>query len=152
MKNNKGDEKLIDIFAELLSLDLYPDTIEEAEAIILDTEIDHEEFVGKSTATYRNLLSEYKDDWRNTSEEVIDTEVAKLEAFILRSELSKRELIEKINSIADKLSASGQAKQLSLGLAHRNFDNQTKEDLAHLHRKLRYVASELDVDVDTRER
>jgi hypothetical protein len=151
MSKNKiprEDEKLIDVFADLLSLDLYPDTTEEAEVIIKNTDLDLSEFEKKTTLIFRNILSEFSNDWRNVSENTMTAEAEKISAFKLRSDLTKEKLLERIARIVTKISSSSQGQQMTAGLAYRNFSKQTKEDLAQLLRQLEYAASELDIDTE----
>ena len=144
----EGDKDMNDIFAEFLSLDMYPNTLEEAEEIIQEAGIDISEFEKKTISIFRNILSESPLDWRNVSDDIIDAEAAKLDEIPLKKNLSKEQLIMSINRITKILESTIQGRQLNFELAHRNLETQTDDDLAQLLRQIEYAASELGIDIE----
>lgn len=142
----QGDKDLNDIFAEYLSLDMYPDTLEEAEEVIQEADIDLDEFEREAASIFREILSEFSDNWRNVSDDTIAAEAAKLDDVPLKINLSKEQLIANIKRFAEAISSAGLGRHPRFEVAHRNLETQTAGDLAQLLRQLEYAASELGID------
>lgn len=151
MAKNKippSDEKLIDVFAELLDLDLLPDTLEDAEAVILDSGIDIKAFEHRSLEVLREILVDFPEDWRNVTADEMSASAARIEEYRLKSHLSKQMLKERITTLLNNIASRGKSKWLQPGLAHRNLEKQSKDDLVRLLRQLEFAADELGIELE----
>lgn len=145
-KSDPRDEKLIDAFAELLDLDLLPSSIEEAKEVLRAANISIEELNKKSLMVLREISKEFADDWRNVSTEKISSMSVKLDKTPLDLSLSVDALKQRIQSLITNIASHSENALVSPGLAWRNLDQQSKEDLARLLRKIEFIAIELGID------
>lgn len=145
-RSDPRDEKIIDAFSELLDLDLLPASIDEAEEILRSTNTDIEELNRKSLFVLRELLKEFEDDWRNVSNEEISSISTNLDRIPLDLSSERETLIQSIQNLITNITSHNKEALVSPGLAWRNLDKQSNEDLARLLRKLKFIANELGVN------
>jgi len=144
---DKNTEKSINELEKLFLLDLLPETIEEAQEILADAEIDTTELKEKGREIFRNILAEFDDDWRNISKEVLKSETSEILKRQFRTDLSRESLLDKIRGATQALTARGLSTTLSAGVAHRNLDKVSDLDLAYLLRQLEYIAEQAGIDL-----
>jgi len=145
-KSDPRDEKLIDAFAELLDLDLLPRSVEEAEEILRAANISIEELNKKSLLVLREISKEFADDWRNVSAEEISSMSITLDRIPLALSESVDTIKQRIQGLIAEIASLNENALVSPGLAWRNLDKQSKEDLARLLRKIEFIATELGID------
>jgi len=147
-RSDSRDEKIIDAFSELLDLDLLPASIDEANEILRAANINIEELNRKSLFVLRELSKEFEDDWRNVSTKEISSISANLDQIPLDLSSKRETLIQGIQNLIADITSHSKEALASPGLAWRNLDKQSNEDLARLLRKLKFIAYELGVDQD----
>lgn len=144
--NNKENiEKSIHELEKLFLLDLIPETQEEAQEILLKAEIDTKELKEKGRKIYRDILAEFNDDWRNISEETLESEKSEVLTRKIPTDLSRETLISKILEVTKALAAKGLGAQISTGIAHRNLEKETGQDLASLLRQMEHIAEQAGI-------
>ena len=144
--NNKENiEKSIQELEKLFLLDLIPETQEEAQEILLKAEIDTKELKEKGRKIYRDILAEFNDDWRNISEETLEREKSEVLKGKIPTDLSRETLISKILEATKALAAKGFGAQISTGIAHRNLEKETDQDLASLLRQMEHIAEQAGI-------
>jgi len=145
-RSDPRDEKIIDAFSELLDLDLLPRSIDEAEEALRAANINIDELNRKSLLVLRELSKEFEDDWRNISAEEISSVSTNLDRIPLDLSRSKDALVQRIQRIIAEIASHNEDTLVSPGLAWRNLDKQSNEDLARLLRKIEFIANELGID------
>lgn len=145
-RSDPRDEKLIDAFAELLDLDLLPKSSIEAEEVLRAAGISIEELNKKSLLVLREISKEFADDWRNVSKDEISSMSIKLDKIPLNLNWDEDALKQRIQGLIAEIASYNENALVSPGLAWRNLDQQSKEDLARLLRKIEFIAIELGID------
>lgn len=146
-KFNKNIEKSTAELEKLFLLDLIPETQEEAQKILSNAEINTKKVKEKGQQIIRNMLIEFDDDWRNTSDESLQSETSEILKIKLHTDLSRETLLDKILKTTHALTAKGFGSQLSPGVAHRNLEKETDQDLAGLLRQLEHIAEQAGIDL-----
>lgn len=145
-KSDPRDEKMIDIFSQLLDLDLLPQSIDEAEEILRVANINIDEFNKKSLHILREISREFENDWRNVGIEEVLSISNNLDGIPLDLGSGKEVLVQRIQNLIANIGAHNKSSIAKLGLAWRNLDKQSNEDLARVLRKLEFIAKELNID------
>lgn len=86
-------------------------------------------------------------NWRFVSEEIIENQREKLLTIDLQINNSRESIIKKIKETTQALSARGITAPLLPGVAHRNLEKETKQDLASLLRQIEHIAKEAGIDL-----
>ena len=147
-RSDSRDEKIIDAFSELLDLDLLPTSIDEAKEILRAANINIEQLNRKSLVVLRELSKEFEDDWRNVSTKEISSISANLDRIPLDFRSERGTLIQSIQNLITDITSRSKEASAGPGLAWRNLDKQSNEDLARLLRKLKFIANELGINQD----
>jgi hypothetical protein len=140
------DDELANALIELLDLGLIPDSLEGAETTIRDANIDIETLKKESTAILRDILTEFPDDWRNIATYDMDAVSTELEKKPLKLNLNEEDIRERIQNLINRIMERNQGQVPMPGLAWRNLDKQSKEDLARLLRKFELIADEMEIE------
>lgn len=140
------DDELANALIELLDLGLIPDSLEDAETTIRNANIDIEMLKKRSTAILRDVLSEFADDWRNIAIDDTGAASTELEKKPLKLHLNEEEIKERIQNLISRIMEHNKSQVSIPGLAWRNLDKQSKEDLARLLRKFELIAGELGIE------
>jgi hypothetical protein len=141
------DDELADAFAELLDLALIPDSLEDAESIVRNANINIDTLNKRSMTVLRDVLADFPDDWRNVATDQEESISTKLEKRSLKLHLNETEIKERIQGLISRIVAHNQSSTPMPGLAWRNLDRQSKEDLARLLRKFELMADELGIEI-----
>jgi hypothetical protein len=147
-KNFPQDDDLANTLTELLDLGLIPDSLEDAETTIRSSNIDLETLKRKSIAILRDVLAEFPDDWRNIATDDIGAASTDLEKKPLKLYLNEEEIKERIRNLISRITEHNKNQVSIPGLAWRNLDKQSKEDLARLLRKFELIAGELGIEAE----
>ena len=142
------DDELANALIELLDLGLIPDSLEDAETTIRNANIDIETLKKRSTAILRDVLAEFPDDWRNIATDDIGAASTELEKKPLKLHLNEEEIKERIRNLIGRIMEHNKSQISMPGLAWRNLDKQSKEDLARLLRKFELIAGELGIEAE----
>jgi hypothetical protein len=144
-ENSNWAEKLFDLFDMEFTTNSKEDVLDSSE-----TSIDFEEFRLKSRRIFRNIVTEFPEDWRNSisAEELARSE--KLKQMPLRLDLSILELVAMINETIKKLSEKQKQALFSPSLAYRNLEKHEVKDLALILRDLQFFAIESDIDLESK--
>ena len=140
------DDDLANVLNELLDLGLIPDSLEDAEITVRSAHIDIETLKKRSTAILRNVLAEFPDDWRNITTNDIEAASTELEKKPLKLHLNEEELKDRIQNLIRRIVERNKSQVPIPGLAWRNLNKQSKEDLARLLRKFEIIADEEGVE------
>ena len=140
------DDELANALVELLDLGLIPDSLEDAEATIRNAKIDIESLKKRSASVLRDILTEFPDDWRNINTREVETTSSDLEERPLKLHLSESEIKERIENLISRIIERNQSQTTMPGLAWRNLNKQSKEDLARLLRKFELIADEMGIE------
>lgn len=141
------DDKIVESLVELLDLELVPDSLEDAENVVQKTNIDVDELKKRASAVLREILTELPDDWRNIAIDEIESTSTELEKRFLKLQLSEAEIKERIQNLVNRITeANVHINVPTPGLAWRNLEKQSKEDLARLLRKFELIADEMGIE------
>ena len=140
------DDELANALVELLDLGLIPDSLEDAEATIRNAKIDIESLKKRSASVLRDILTEFPDDWRNINTSEVEATSSDLEERPLKLHLSESEIKERIENLISRIIERNQSQTTIPGLAWRNLNKQSKEDLARLLRKFELIADEMGIE------
>ena len=140
------DDELANALIELLDLGLIPDSLEDAKATIRNANIDIETLKKRSTAVLRDILTEFPDDWRNIATDDIGEASTELEKKPLKLHLNEEEIKERIQNLISRIVERNKSQVPMPGLAWRNLNKQSKEDLARLLRKFELIADEMGIE------
>ena len=146
-KKKSNIEKSISELEKLFLHDLIPETLEEAHEILNEAEFNTMEFKENARNIFRNMLTEFDDDWRNTSEETLNSKAKEILKRDARTDLPRETLLDKIKEITQLLDTKGLTYQLSAGVVHRNLEKEVNEDLASLLRQLEHIAEQAGIDL-----
>lgn len=142
------DDKFIESLVELLDLELVPDSLEDAENAVRNSNIDVDVLKKRASAVLREILTEFPDDWRNVATDNVESISTELEKMPLKLHLSEMEIKERIQNLISRITNANVHVKLPVpGLAWRNLENQSKEDLARLLRKFELIADEMGIEV-----
>lgn len=143
------DDKFVESLVELLDLGLIPESLGDAENILQHANIDISRFKNRANAVFRDILMELPDDWRNIAADGISSTLVELSKRPLLLQLSEAELKERIQNLIDHITnANVHIKKSTPGLAWRNLEKQSKEDLARLLRKFELIADEMGIEIE----
>jgi hypothetical protein len=140
------DDDLADALTELLDLGLIPDSLMDAETAIRNANIDIEALKKRSTAILRDVLAEFPDDWRNISTDDMEAASTELEKKPLKLHLNEAEIKERIQNLISRIVERNKSQVPIPGLAWRNLNKQSKEDLARMLRKFELIADEMGIE------
>ena len=148
MKTFPQDDDLANSLTELLDLGLIPDSLTDAENTLRNANLDIETLKKKSTAILRDVLAEFSDDWRNIATDDIGATSTELEKKPLKLHLNEEEIKERIRNLISRIMEHNNNEISLPGLAWRNLDKQSTEDLARLLRKFELIADELGIQAE----
>jgi hypothetical protein len=140
------DDRLAAALAAILDLDLLPDTVAEAETLLRREKINVDNLRRRAAASLREISGEFSDDWRNAGANSMEATVSELETRPLQLELSAQQLRDRIQALFESIGARHGSQSPMPSLGWRNLEEQSKEDLARLLRKVEYVAEELGIE------
>ena len=148
-KNNKKSTDAMDELEIGFLLDEIDNlSEEELDKIIQESGGDITQAKNIGLRTFREIQEEFEEDWRQVSIEDIENASYDVSDIPLRTKLSKKELINRINTRLTKLSSQQAFTKLSAGVAHRNLKNDSVEDLASLLRQIEAAVRSAGISVD----